>query len=246
MLRLERRDQENARRREYYKRNKTQIIKSVKKSYQKRRSQVLHQKALYRALNRDVISERKKTDYRLKREAKIAKMRDYWDRNRERLNVAKREARKENPERDRTNNKRFRLRHPERIAKTQRDYYLRNKPRLIAWARYYRHSTPDRKMRDLLRHRLRATLKHKRKVASTMLLLGCSIEFFQSFFERLFTEGMTWERFMKGEIHIDHIRPCSSFDLSIPEQQKACFHYLNLQPLWGRENLRKGSRWAKT
>ena len=36
-----------------------------------------------------------------------------------------------------------------------------------------------------------------------------------------------------------HIEPCVNFDLSIPEEQTACFHYTNLQPLWAKENLRK-------
>jgi hypothetical protein len=36
--------------------------------------------------------------------------------------------------------------------------------------------------------------------------------------------GIIWE--------IDHIKPCASFDLSDIEQQKQCFHYTNLQPLF--------------
>jgi hypothetical protein len=56
----------------------------------------------------------------------------------------------------------------------------------------------------------------------------------------MFTEGMSWDNY--GEWHIDHILPCSSFDLADIEQQKICFNYKNLQPLWAEDNLRKGAK----
>lgn len=57
---------------------------------------------------------------------------------------------------------------------------------------------------------------------------------------------MTWENYGVHGWHIDHIRPCKSFDLTDPEQQKECFHYTNLQPLWWWENLEKGGKWENT
>lgn len=77
------------------------------------------------------------------------------------------------------------------------------------------------------------------KNTKTMDLLGCTRDFFVKYFESKFTEGMTWERFMNGEIHIGHIKPCCSFDLTDPEQQKQCFHYSNLEPQWSYYNLSK-------
>ena len=50
---------------------------------------------------------------------------------------------------------------------------------------------------------------------------------------------MTWKDVMLGKIQIDHILPVSSFDLAKPEEQKICFHFTNLQPLWDWENLMK-------
>ncbi len=55
-----------------------------------------------------------------------------------------------------------------------------------------------------------------------------------------FTNGMAWDDY--GDWHIDHILPCISFDLSDENQQKICFHYTNLQPLWATDNLKKGSK----
>ena len=42
--------------------------------------------------------------------------------------------------------------------------------------------------------------------------------------------------------HIDHIKPCASFDLSDPKQQLKCFNYKNLQPLWAEENIKKSNK----
>lgn len=80
------------------------------------------------------------------------------------------------------------------------------------------------------------------KADHTMDLLGCSPEFFKRHIESQFQEGMSWENQGKGGWHLDHIIPCDYFDLSDPEQQKICFNYKNLQPLWERDNLSKSNK----
>lgn len=71
----------------------------------------------------------------------------------------------------------------------------------------------------------------------TMALIGCSIEHLKDHLEDQFVEGMSWENM--GKWHIDHIIPSSRFDLFDPIQQKLCFNWTNLQPLWAVENLQK-------
>lgn len=61
-----------------------------------------------------------------------------------------------------------------------------------------------------------------------------------SYLSLLFSDGMSWDNY--GEWHIDHIIPCAAFDLSNPTEQKQCFHYTNLQPLWAYENKSKGAK----
>jgi len=73
-----------------------------------------------------------------------------------------------------------------------------------------------------------------------MELVGCSIEELMKHIESQFTDGMSWEN--QGEWHIDHVRPCASFDLTDEQQQRECFHYTNLQPLWAEDNLRKRAK----
>jgi hypothetical protein len=53
---------------------------------------------------------------------------------------------------------------------------------------------------------------------------------------------MTWDNY--GPVwHVDHKRPCASFDFSDPVQQRLCWHWTNLQPLFAAENLSKGDKW---
>jgi hypothetical protein len=81
------------------------------------------------------------------------------------------------------------------------------------------------------------------KLGTTWQLLGCSHKEFMDYFKAKFTRGMSWKRLCLGEIHIDHIRPCSSFDLTKESEQKKCFHFSNLQPLWAFDNISKGSKY---
>jgi hypothetical protein len=102
---------------------------------------------------------------------------------------------------------------------------------------------PEFKIVKILRSRLASVLHRKNiiKHTSTLALTGCELPFLKEYLESKFTEGMTWEN--HGEWHIDHIRPCISFDLKHAEEQQKCFHYTNLQPLWASENLKKGSKY---
>lgn len=97
-----------------------------------------------------------------------------------------------------------------------------------------------------LRSRIRMALNIDAgsKAYRTVELVGCSVVYVQTWLELQFQDGMDWEN--HGEVwHIDHIRPCASFDLTDPKQQKQCFHYTNLQPLWAKANLVKSDQWVK-
>jgi len=109
--------------------------------------------------------------------------------------------------------------------------------KLKRWVRMKRNTDPAFKLKDNLRRRLRYALKGKCKSEATMKLVGCSAEQARQWIESQFKDGMTWYT-----IEVDHMMPCKHFDLSVPEQQKQCFHYTNLQPLLKRDNRQKSGR----
>lgn len=100
---------------------------------------------------------------------------------------------------------------------------------------------PTYKLLCGIRTRVIRALKGNFKLSTTTELLGCTIKKLKTHLQKQFTEGMSWDNHAIHGWHIDHIKPCSRFDLSKLSEQKRCFHYTNLQPLWAEENLRKGN-----
>ena len=121
-------------------------------------------------------------------------------------------------------------------------YYQDNKEYI---KKYYKKYKNNRLATDVnfrittnLRNRLYCAIKNNQKAGHTIELLGCSIDQFKIYMQNMFKPGMTWENY--GAVwHIDHIIPCSFFNMSYPEHQIACFNWQNLQPMFGEENLHK-------
>ena len=101
---------------------------------------------------------------------------------------------------------------------------------------------PSFKIAKNIRRRILLALKGKYKSAPSLKLTGApSWEFVWNHLKSTFKEGMTKEN--HGTVwHIDHIIPCSSFDLTKPEEQMKCFNYTNLQALFVFENLSKSNK----
>ncbi len=55
---------------------------------------------------------------------------------------------------------------------------------------------------------------------------------------------MSWDNYGHGndKWNIEHIQCCRSFDLTDIEQQKICFNYTNLKPLWQKDNFSKNDK----
>jgi hypothetical protein len=170
----------------------------------------------YQVENREVLAQQQKQHYRENREELKAKRKKYYDENTEKALECSRLSREKN--KSYHNSRKYK-------SDTYRELFDINY-----------------KLSCRLRNRLGTALRAQRagKPGSAVGDLGCTVEYLVTYLAERFTEGMTWENY--GEWHIDHIKPLCSFNLQDPtELAKAC-HYTNLQPLWGEENLSKGSR----
>ena len=99
---------------------------------------------------------------------------------------------------------------------------------------------PDQKLAMRLRSQMSRLF---RKQLYTFEIMGCTRDEFFAWIEFQLEDtpeltvanyGVVW--------HLDHVRPCASFDLASEEEQRGCFHWSNIQPLDGLENISKNDK----
>lgn len=251
----------------YYSVNKEMILKKQKTRYEKNKKNILlRQKAYlqnFKINNPEIYIKRK--------ERSLETTKNWNNRNPERASENAKKWSELNSDRIKENSKKWRKNNPEKAKQQRRDWAKRNpeKSREIAIKWYKKNAEKKsqrkkqkrridgdeirvkeriRRLKDVnhkiktnLRSRLYQAVKKLSKSDSTLDLLGCSMDYFKLYFESKFKKGMTWENYGR-KWHIDHVIPCSLFDLSNPEAQKVCFHYNNLQPLWAGKNLSKHAK----
>lgn len=151
----------------------------------------------------------------------------------------------ENKESILAKNRQWYLDNKDERADSKRLYYQANKPAIVnkqvQYAKNKKQYDPYFALKLRIRDRLSKAVKYRYKKGVAVQDLGCSIEFLKHYLESQFQPGMTF-----ANIHIDHIRPLASFDLTDLEQLKQACHYTNLQPLWPSDNLKKGDKYAFT
>lgn len=155
-----------------------------------------------------------------------AKNKKYRDENKDKFNASRKEYYQKNREHILEQKKVYTDAHKQQKAEYDKVYRLTNKEKLKEQKRRWERTSLKHKICSNLRRRISHALKGESKSDHTIVLIGCSIEFLKEYISNMFTEGMSWDNY--GEWHLDHIRPCSSFDLSNPEEQKECFNYKNL------------------
>jgi hypothetical protein len=103
-------------------------------------------------------------------------------------------------------------------------------------------SNPQHKISGNIRNRIRSAVRRcgAAKFDKTFELIGCSPKEFREWLEWQFNSKMTWENY--GEWEIDHVMPCSYFNLLNLEEQLECFNWRNCRPLFKKANCSKSDK----
>lgn len=173
--------------------------------------------------------------YYRNKDAKLAKLREWYKK--KRISETD-EERKTRLEKRRASDREYNIRRRANPTEKQR----------LSAARYSR----EKRERNRLLcgfGRLSETIRRRHKIAylcsvvkdiPNMGVVGIANgKEFMEHISSLFLDGMSFANY--GEWEIDHIVPCSSFDLSIKEQRDACFHYKNMRPMWAKDNSKKSN-----
>ena len=210
--------------------------------------------------------------YKQNKEHILAINKIWRDKNKEKCSESARLWIQNNRERDREIQRRYHLCHIDKEKEYNKKYYQKNKEkvreRIKIWteknkdkirlytqqnrsklSEYFSKYDKNRLLTDIeykirkgLSRRINMAVRNQNSIKAykTMDLVGCSIQQLREHLEKQFTEGMSWNNYGKWEIH--HIIACTYFILTELEQQKLCFNYTNLKPLWLKEHREIGWR----
>jgi hypothetical protein len=184
---------------------------------------------------------------------RTAKKREHYAKNKERLLAITRENYKKNAEERRAYAREQYHKNRERNLKRMSLYLNENRDVLNE----RRRPKTRNRFHELYGHDLVFTLKHrvkslirrtlrfnKKKNGKMKKILGFTVDELRQHIESQFSDGMDWDKFLNGEIHLDHKIPIIFFKPQSVDDPafKKCWALSNLQPLWAKENLSKGGK----
>lgn len=136
------------------------------------------------------------------------------------------------------------------ISSKNKIRYIKNKDIIIKRVVNYTfkmRKTPIGKVRSAIRNGIRRifnstkTIKSAEQYSLGFKYLGCTAQELKKYIESLWLNGMTWKNYGFYGWHIDHKIPVASVkSINDLDQIKKVCHYTNLQPLWAKDNLKKG------
>lgn len=142
-------------------------------------------------------------------------------------------------------NKEYKQEHQEDISQYNHQYNKNNREaiqkRQRVTHRIRRRVDKNYYTGTILRSRLNVFIKRGTDKGFIEDMIGCSHLSFQIWLIYQFSQEMSFENYGTYWV-IDHVNPCSNFDLAKDENKYTCFHWSNLRPIEKMENFKKTNK----
>jgi hypothetical protein len=231
------RERNKEQQKQYKQDNKEQIAEQKKQYREENKQQIAEYNKQYNQNNKDKIAERNKKY----REDNKDYDKQYYEENKDEILEKRKQYRENNKQQIADRNKQYRENNKQQISERQKIFYEKNKCEHNKERRKCKICNLQLYLVNIQRHAVKRVLKQSNltKTKHTIEYLGCDSEYFKNYIQNKMTDEMTFEN-----IHIDHVKPVSQFNLNDEEQFLDCCHYTNLQPLLAKDNLEKNNKWT--
>lgn len=154
--------------------------------------------------------------------------REYRLKNRDKINATWRKWAKANPDKMNATYRRWYEIHRNHINQKRKEYRSRKGTSL------------EKRLNTSISVGIYNSLKKRKNGHHWENLVGYTLDQLKECLENKFQSDMSWNNY--GKWHIDHIIPISLWLFENPENKefKQCWALANLQPLWAKENIKKG------
>ena len=183
---------------------------------------------------------------------------NYYIKNKEKHKKQMQEWRKNNPEKIKEDSKLWYQNNIEKIKKYDKQYYQEHKEERRNYRKTWKKNNSDYYNRyDANRRKtnLKVNLCHKIATAIGISLngnkngrhwedlVGYTLDDLIKRLKFTMPKGYSWQNFLNGKLHIDHIIPIRAFIFNEPKDKefKQCWSLWNLRLLTKEQNLRKNS-----
>jgi len=238
--REENKDKLKEKHKKYYEEDPDKRKEVNKKYYENNADKIKEQSKQYREENADKI----KKYYHQNTDKYKERMKKYYEENADKI----KEYRKENADKIKEQSKQYREENADKIKEYHKQYREENKCEHDKHYGRCKICNLQLYLINLQRFQLWRCLQNSslNKTKSSIEYLGCDAEYFMEYMKKkmdLWNETNEVKMDFTN-IHIDHIKPVSAFNLDDEDEFLDCCNYTNMQPLLANDNLSKNNKWT--
>jgi hypothetical protein len=193
--------------------------------------------------NKEKIKKQSRQYYWEKKELIKAYKKQYYLENKEKIIIQKKQYRLENKHKIKQyclKNKDHRNKSSKRWQKVNKTYYKNY------WKNKY-NSDLKFNLNAKMSSAIRESLKNNKNKWHWETLVGYTVIDLKNHLEKTIPQGYTWQDYLDGKLHIDHIIPVSAFNFDSTEHVdfNRCWALENLRLLPAKDNLVKNAKLSK-